>query len=158
MCCIDLDDTDLTSRTTTALLVAGRLLLPIRNFAVNRAVFDLAFLILKSGTNAELTTVFFLYSLIAVTLMHTNAALLITLGPFRPLREFAVDWAWNDLAFLTLLLRSFACLASMLVLHVLATCPFGLTNATSGTAHGPTRPCLPFAIDWARILVTGYLS
>jgi hypothetical protein len=63
----------------------------------------------------------FFNGLIAVTLMHTNATLFIAFRPLRPLAELAVDWAWNDLALLSLLLRSVAGLASMHILCVLAT-------------------------------------
>jgi hypothetical protein len=154
VCCINLDGTDFTSRTTTALLVACCFLLPIGNLAINRAIFDLALLILESGTTAKLTTVLFFDCLIAVTLLHTNTALLIAHRPLRPLAELAMDWTRINLALLTLLFGSFTCLASMLVLHVLATRPLGLADATSGTAHAPASPCLPFAIDWARILIT----
>jgi hypothetical protein len=100
----------------------------------------------------------FLDSLKAVTLLHSFATLLVTKRPFRPLTELTVDWAVNDLAFFGYLLRAFTFLAAMLGFHVLATRPLGLTNGTSDAAHGPASPCLPFTIDWARILITGYLT
>jgi hypothetical protein len=151
---IDLDGTYLTTRTTSTFLVAARLLLPIGNFAINRARLIFALLILKSGTDAELTTILFLDSLKAVMFLHARATLLVTNRPFRPLTELTMNWTRNDLALFCLLLRAFTSFASVLVLLVLSTRPLSLTNITSYTAHGPASPGLPFAIDGARILIT----